>query len=339
MVTTPQRYRIARTSAAVTAALVALILGGLVFLVLEEAWRLPGSLALVLVAFLVGYFFLMRKLRRRHRILQQPFPESWQRILETEVAFYRALPSGSQERFRKEVQLFLAEKRISGIELELNDQDRILVAASAVIPVFPFPDWEYDNLSEVLVYPGSFNDEFAVDGNDTNILGMVGIGSAMILSRPDLYRGFSRANDGQNVGFHEFLHKLDARDGEVDGIPAVLLDARRVDTWRQVLGKELERLRSGHSHLNPYGATNEAEFFAVAGEQFFEDPARLEQDHPDLYVMMREVFRQDTKEITRRVVAGLVRPKGRKIGRNDPCPCGSGRKYKHCCLEKKRSAG
>ena len=27
-----------------------------------------------------------------------------------------------------------------------------------------------------------------------------------------------------------------------------------------------------------------------------------------------------------------------KTGRNDPCPCGSGKKYKHCCLEKDRTA-
>ena len=27
-----------------------------------------------------------------------------------------------------------------------------------------------------------------------------------------------------------------------------------------------------------------------------------------------------------------------KIGRNDPCPCGSGKKYKHCCLQKDQAA-
>ncbi|MFB6351310.1 MAG: SEC-C metal-binding domain-containing protein, partial [Bradymonadaceae bacterium] len=27
-----------------------------------------------------------------------------------------------------------------------------------------------------------------------------------------------------------------------------------------------------------------------------------------------------------------------KVGRNDPCPCGSGRKYKKCCLRKDKRA-
>jgi len=29
-----------------------------------------------------------------------------------------------------------------------------------------------------------------------------------------------------------------------------------------------------------------------------------------------------------------VKAAGRRVGRNDPCPCGSGRKYKHCCMRK-----
>lgn len=45
-----------------------------------------------------------------------------------------------------------------------------------------------------------------------------------------------------------------------------------------------------------------------------------------------------TREEGRWVYAGYIQPKGTpvrreapKVGRNDPCPCGSGKKYKKCC--------
>jgi len=32
-----------------------------------------------------------------------------------------------------------------------------------------------------------------------------------------------------------------------------------------------------------------------------------------------------------------VRNKDKKVGPNDPCPCGSGKKYKKCCLQKEKT--
>ena len=108
-------------------------------------------------------------------------------ILQREVVFFRALDPEDQKRFRRELQVFLGEKRITGIKLELDTTTRVLTAASAIIPIFGFPEWEWDQISEVLVYPDRFDREFAFGGDGARrTLGMVGSGALnrlMILSR------------------------------------------------------------------------------------------------------------------------------------------------------------
>lgn len=83
----------------------------------------------------------------------------------------------------------------------------------------------------------------------------------------------------------------------------------------------------GKSDINVYGATNNQEFLAVASEYFFERPQLLERKHPELYKILSDVFKQDLARLPK---AGQPLP--RIIGRNDACPCGSGKKYKKCCM-------
>ena len=124
------------------------------------------------------YDLLTWKLRRRRRILAQPFPPKWEEILQREVVFFRALDPAEQLRFRRELQVFLGEKLITGIKMQLDETTRVLAAASAVIPIFGFPDWEWDQISEVLIYPSRFSEDFAFgDGDGHHTLGMVGTGA------------------------------------------------------------------------------------------------------------------------------------------------------------------
>ena len=294
-----------------------------------QPWLLLGLCCVPAV-----YWFLVRKDLRRKAILSQPFPRSWENILVAQVAYFNALDDAAKDRFRKLVMVFLDETRITGIRTDVDEQTRVLVAASAIIPIFRFPDWEYRSLGEVLIYPDSFDDSYQSSGSDPrNILGMVGTGhlsGVMILSKPALISGFSIHSDGNNVGIHEFAHLVDAADGSIDGIPPGA-PPELVASWVKWVSRELSSQTETRSHVKPYAYTNEAEYFAVLVEYFFEQPATLKKKNPELYEMMEKMFRQDTAALL-----GSMRKRPKRIGRNQPCPCGSQQKYKRCCLRSAR---
>lgn len=258
------------------------------------------------------YRFLTRQVRQRAMIRQTPFPPAWERILEQEVPFYRTLSQPEQDRFREEVHIFLREKRITGINTSVDDTVRVLVGASAIIPIFGFPGWEWEHIREILIYPTSFDEEYQMgSATDHAISGMVGSGSMnrmMILSKPDLLQGFRSHPDQHNVGIHEFAHLLDKSDGIVDGVPEVALPGRAIKPWLNLVQAEMDKIRHGHSDINPYGLTNEAEFFAVAAEYFFENPLKMEQQHPELYIMLKRIFRQDPQSRITRALSDMLKP-------------------------------
>ncbi len=184
---------------------------------------------------------------------------------------------------------------IEGVGLEITDLDRVLVASSAVIPVFALGDWEYPNLTNVILYPDTFDKEYQFEGDKRNIMGMVGTGymnGQMLLSRSALHKGFSSASGAQNTAIHEFVHLVDKTDGATDGVPEHLMQHAYAEPWLKLMHQEMRRIREGKSDIDPYALTNEAEFFAVAAEYFFEKPGRFEQRHPELYLQLSQIFRQ-----------------------------------------------
>lgn len=252
---------------------------------------------LVLVAIIgVVAWYLTKNLNRRRPIDAGEIPKNISGILKKRVLYYQRLSKPNQRDFEKRVLQFLSETKIKGIGVEVNDDDRVLVAAGAIIPVFGFPGWEYTNLSEVLLYPNSFNENFETRGDGRNILGMVGWGymnGTMTLSKPSLHLGFSNQTDKMNVGIHEFVHLIDKLDGAVDGVPDYLMDKAYAMPWLEMMHKEMERMQEDESDINPYGLTNEAEFYSVASEYFFERPALFQRKHPKLYEALSAVFKQD----------------------------------------------
>ena len=258
----------------------------------------------------------------------KPFPVEWRTILLKEVFFYNALEEEERARFEFKVQEFLLNCRITGIQTDVSETDKLLVASSAVIPIFGFDSWKYTNIREVLLYPAMFNENYEFEGDtERRILGMVGNQSMegiMILSKEALRLGFRNESDKQNTAIHEFVHLIDKTDGEIDGLPKVLMDKQYALPWIDQMSKEIDRIYAGKSDINPYGATNRAEFLSVISEYFFERPKLLEEKHPELYTLLEKIFNQDPAErnLSKRKLT---------IGRNDPCVCNSGEKFKHCC--------
>ena len=277
------------------------------------------------------YWWLRRRCLRRLAVMQQPFPDDWEQILRAHVAFFAALDSEGKAHFRQLVQIFLGEVRVTGIRTEIDETVRVLVAASAVIPIFGFHDWEYHRLCEVLIYPDAFDDDYqSAKGSDPAMLGMVGLhhlSGVMILSKPALLAGFAHPSGKQNVGVHEFAHLVE-REASDYGLPPEV-PWMVVRQWVRYVARELARPPAHHAHFNSYAYTNSHEFFAVLAEYFFTSPDILKRKDPALYAMLRDMFHQDPRAL----LPSLPR-RGQGVGRNAPCPCGSGRKYKQCCLLK-----
>jgi Mlc titration factor MtfA (ptsG expression regulator) len=307
---------------------------------------LIGLAVLALVTFLI-YRYVTAGTRQRTAVLRQPFPEAWRQLLTERVAFYVALTDTEKLRFEKQVQLFLAQTRITGIKTQVDDATRLLVAASAVIPIFGFRGgWEYDNLGEVLVFPDAWqlprDESQEVAPLEGTLLGSVQnfqTDHYMRLSKAALEQGFRDAKDKQNVGIHEFAHLLDQADGQIDGVPLLLLPPALVPEWQRVMHEEIEQIRAGKSTIGDYGGTSTAEFFAVVLEYFFEKPEQLEAHHPALYELLTRTFRQDPGlRFARFDPRRLLKKAPKRLGRNDPCPCGSGEKFKNCCQQGQEAA-
>ncbi|MES2629573.1 MAG: M90 family metallopeptidase [Bacteroidota bacterium] len=223
---------------------------------------------------------------------EDPFPKAWRGLLK-DVVFYQKLDQQGKKRFEFKIQDFLANCMITGIETEVEDSDRVLIAASAVIPIFNFPDWAYRNLGEILLYADSFNEHYHTEGADRRILGMVGEGAMqgkMILSKRALHHDFTNHTDKHNTAVHEFVHLIDKSDGATDGVPELLLDHKYVLPWLKLIRENVEEIHKGKSDINPYAATNNQEFLAVTSEYFFERPELFQEKHPELYDYLHRMF-------------------------------------------------
>jgi Mlc titration factor MtfA (ptsG expression regulator) len=219
-------------------------------------------------------------------------------VLQQHVAYYSKLSTEDKSRFEGLIAGFLETVHIEGVGLEITDLDRVLIASSAVIPIFGYKEWRYTNLTNVILYPDTFNNDFQFEGEQEgrNIMGMVGSGymnGQMLLSRAALLRGFSAASGKNNTGIHEFVHLLDKSDGATDGVPENVIPHEYATPWLKMMHQEINRIKKGNSDIDPYGATNEAEFLAVVSEYFFEKPDQFSQKHPELYEQLSHIYSQD----------------------------------------------
>lgn len=301
---------------------------------------MEGVIAFILFIGLLIFIFYRwstRKERRRKKLVKQDFPAEWRKILNDQVGFYLTLGEEGKRKFEKRIQVFLSEKRIIGLKTKVDEESRVLVAASAVIPVWGFEDWDYPNLAEIYLTDGAVSTHnFKEDGREhTNIVaGQVkprGGSHTVTLSKSALVQGFKNMADRKNVGIHEFTHLIDGQDGSTDGVPESRLPNHLLEPWTNLMYRKIKEIEKGENNINTYGATSETEFFAVVSEYFFEKPGKLQERHPDLYRMLTKIFNQNPRRRFPKSFKELLKPYGSKTGRNDPCPCGSGEKFKHCC--------
>jgi hypothetical protein len=266
-----------------------------------------AALALLGIGFGTVHISL-RKKRRRGFLLSQEIPEEWREILRKDFPRYRAMPDDVRKSLDGHIQVLMAEKHFEpcgGLDLVDTSMKLLISAQAALLLVRLRKHGFYRKLKSILVYPTAFRDSgrrrFGLSDkeDDSKMLGESWLTGSVILSSESVLAGSRNADDGMNVTIHEFAHQLDQDDGAADGVP-ILRDKTAYRAWAKIflrnheeLTKEVESGKGHRSLIDPYGATNPAEFFAVASETFYEEARQLKKEHPDLYGELQAFYGVD----------------------------------------------
>ncbi|MCP3918954.1 MAG: zinc-dependent peptidase [bacterium] len=237
--------------------------------------------------------------RRRRRYLREPIPAAWRAWLEP-LPHARALTDAECARLVAFARAFVEEKRFEGCAgFVVDDEVRACIALQACLIVLGLGLDAYRRVRTVLVYPATYRRAnrsatgAVVSEGDAHIAGETVLGGPVVLTWDATVHGGQVGDDGRNLVFHEFAHQIDLLDDYADGAPPLVEDA----SYRAVIGREFEQhVRAVESKkrtfLDPYGATNPAEFFAVATEAFFERRDRLRDKHPELYAELAAFYQR-----------------------------------------------
>jgi len=267
-----------------------------------------ATLAVIAGALLVGRnLFVSARWSRPVRLLSDPVPDEWEAIARRRVPLVGKLDPEDFTRLMKLVQVFVNDKAFEGAGgLEMTDEIRVTIAAQACLLILWLDVGLYPALRTVIVYPSAVTPRYArsfshsggiEDESPTAVLGQSWQQGTVILAWDSTLRGAFDPRDGKNLVFHEFAHQLDQEADPADGMP-VGLRLSSVKPWAEVIERRFRQLRKAarkgrDTVMDPYGATNHAEFFAVATETFFEKPKQLREHRPDLYELLVDFYGVD----------------------------------------------
>lgn len=268
-----------------------------------------GIFSVLLIAGTAFYLFFYRSWRR-NRELQEPFPATWQKELAARVPLYRMLDAGRQRALEQRVQLFLAEKTFYGCDgFEVNDAVKITIAGHACLLILARAYSDFDDIRSILVYPDAYHametesDGFVVSERREIRAGEASSRGQVVLAWTECEEAANNPNSSHNVILHEFAHQLDYLDGTADGAPP--LSDNQARQWQQAMTNAYEDLQRSLEHhdrpwLDPYGATEPAEFFAVLTETFFQTPNPLREAQPAVYQALVNYYRLDPAALAKR---------------------------------------
>ncbi len=260
-------------------------------------------LILILLAAVVLAVRHMSKRWARRKLFSTELQDHQRAIVAKQVPLVQKLPADLRTKLEGNINAFLDQVELIGCNgLEVTEEMRLSIAAQACLLVVNNDAW-YTHLRTVLVYPGAFkskqiqHDGYVVTEVETVRLGESWARGPVVLSWEHSEQGAIDGEDGHNVVLHEFAHQLDDLSGHTDGAP-LLGKGHSFAEWERVFVEAYER----HVHevdtrretvINAYGAESHVEFFAVAVEVFFEKPAALKREEPEVYDQLSELFRLD----------------------------------------------
>ena len=248
----------------------------------------------------------LKRWRTARTLERRAIPDALWRLTLARFPFLGARSDEDIAQLREMSTLFLASKEFTGAHgLAVDDEMAVAIAAQACLPVLKLGLSWYDGFVGIVVHADAVvaqrefvDDDGVVHEYEEELSGEAMHGGPVMLSWSDVDDAGASAEVGYNVVIHEFVHVMDMRDGQADGVPA-LPDRAARDEWVRVLGDEYdafcERVDADEETLlDPYAAEAEEEFFAVASEAFFVAPIDFRAEHPRLYDLLRGFFRQDT---------------------------------------------
>lgn len=250
--------------------------------------------------------FFGGRARRRAEAVARPFPVEWEAYARRAAPAYDRLTEADRRRLRECVQIFVAEKQFLGCRgVDITDEVKVSVAAGACLLLLGLPRLDvFPRLREIIVYPADFKETIEAIGPDGRRYSIERIrageawrGGPVVLAWNSVAHSLQGWRDGYNVVLHEFAHVIDLQNGEADGIPP-LETGRQLERWRRVFFEEYrhfvaEDRRGAMTFIDPYGATDAAEYFAVCTEHFYEQPGMMKATHPALYSLLRDFYGRD----------------------------------------------
>ncbi|MFD1153954.1 M90 family metallopeptidase [Undibacterium aquatile] len=276
-----------------------------------------GWLLFITVALILGVFVAPRA--RLRYVLSRAFPLNYSKILRKNLPVYKHMPTDLQMQLKRRIRQFLYQKTFVGCDgLIVTDEIRVTIAGKACLLLLNRASDVYPQLTHVLVYPSAFvaprkemHSGGVVTHTNQGLSGESWSDGRVILAWDQAAHNAETEARGQDVVLHEFAHQLDSETGSTNGAPA-LPNAAAYQAWSQVMATEFTRLqqaiqsRHPHDHLHhqqpypdvidPYGATNPAEFFAVTTEAFFKKSAALALHHPALFTQLKSYYCVDPRE-------------------------------------------
>lgn len=266
-----------------------------------------GLLIFALIAFVVVYW---RWPVIQNRLWQKKYQdyrldEKQKTLLLRYMPIYQKMTDADREKLERHIAWFLNEKRFIGCDgLILNESMKLIIAADACVLVLNKPWPLYQNVKEILLYPSAYyapqtsrDSAGLVSYHNTVRQGESWPGGTLVLSWHDVLEGNRLPSDGHNLVFHEFAHQLDQETGKTTGTPIL---AKEVDykQWGRVFSRAYNQLKTHVAYNMPhvihsYGATNEAEFFAVITETFLEKPSELRHYDPEIYSLLVGYYQFD----------------------------------------------
>lgn len=239
--------------------------------------------------------------RRRRRIIQEPWSPAWDLIFQNNVGHYKDLSTTEQEKLKAITKVIVDEKHWEAHGgLELTDEIRVTIAGTAALLLLGVEDFYFEHVNTIIVFPDPVRRQSQgglIVGGESRHAGEAWQNGQVVLSWQDVLSDSRNPDDGRNLVIHEFAHCLDGLDGEMGGSLS-FGDSATTRRWNQVSESEFEALvraaeRRQKTLLDYYGATNQAEFFAVASETFFEKPRQLKEEHAELFELLVKYYRLD----------------------------------------------
>lgn len=263
---------------------------------------------IAVILFVVGGIVLLflllgiRKKLRRAQCLKLQFTDAERQELIEDFPTFGRLPESIRLELEGIMHVFMAEKSFEacgGLE-EVTGHMRRVVAAEACLLLVNRRHNFYRKLRSILIYPTAYKAQNEHGGEDVR-LGESWTSGSVILAWDSVVSGGRNQEDGSNVSIHEFAHQLDQEDGVGDGVPVLVNGRGAYREWAGIFSKAFEKFqrkveKGRRTVIDSYGATNPAEFFAVATETFYEKPKQLREHYPDVYQQLCNYYHVDPAE-------------------------------------------